>query len=250
MNKNSIPVLGIPHLNRWDLLRRCLASIDYPVEKLVIVDQGPHGLAPGPRSATSDLIKEIHILRHPNAGVAGAWNEIIKLFPAKYWMLVNDDMEFAPGDLEKMERAARFGEHACYYANHGASFWVVTEYGIEMVGLFDENIFPAYLEDCDWSYRADLAGVARVNVPEIHAVHGDGKLTGSCTVNATPELQRANAITHSGNFDYYKKKWGGINGEEKFKTPFNQPGRPVWAWQFSPLLRTNQARAWGGLRLA
>ncbi len=35
-----IPILAIPVLNRGDLLLRCIRSIDYPVGKLVIVNNG------------------------------------------------------------------------------------------------------------------------------------------------------------------------------------------------------------------
>ena len=92
-----IPVLGIPYYNRKDLLLRCVASIDYPVETLVVVQNGNEDLEMGigicllnPHLAKTRLV---HI-KHPNAGVAGAWNEIIKLFPARWWMLVNNDIEF------------------------------------------------------------------------------------------------------------------------------------------------------------
>ena len=115
------------------------------------------------------------------------------------------------------------------YGNHGASWFGITAYGVDTVGLFDENIYPAYLEDCDWARRADLLGVRRCDVPDVHAIHGDENLTGSCTVNENPELAARNSRTHGGNFDYYRRKWGGLNGTETFATPFNDPHWPVWA---------------------
>ncbi len=35
-----VPVIVIPVLNRYDLLERCLESIDYPVGTLLIIDNG------------------------------------------------------------------------------------------------------------------------------------------------------------------------------------------------------------------
>jgi len=285
---NMIPVLGIPHFNRLDLLRRCIQSIDYPVDKLVIVDQGPV-TATSPRSSlrsydqtswpsspkaereTGDQpeniqhstfnaqhpIKETIIIRHPNAGVAGAWNEIIKLFPGDsghWWLIANDDIQFAPGDLQRMSAECGVWSAKCgiLYGNHGASFFALTRYGVEKVGLFDENIYPAYLEDCDWSYRADLLGVRRMALPGCLAVHGgprdahapssagEGWLSGSCTVNSDPVLREKNMRTHGANFNYYRAKWGGINGQEQYKTPFNDPHWPVWAWKFDPEFRQRQ----------
>jgi hypothetical protein len=237
----SIPVLGIPFLNRPDLLRRCVESIDYPLDHLVVIDNS-NGAVSMP-FVPPKLVRRFSILTHPNAGVAGSWNEIIKLFPAPWHMIVNSDVQFTRGDLERMADAADAncsGVAGCLYGNHGASWFVITEHGVRDVGLFDENFYPAYLEDCDWSRRADLLGVRRVNVPNCHAIHGDDKLTGSCTINSDPRIQQENVRTHTNNFTYYKRKWGGVNGEEKFITPFNHKYWPIQHWQFDPAFRKEQ----------
>jgi GT2 family glycosyltransferase len=156
-------------------------------------------------------------------------------------MLANDDIQFTPGDLRRMVKAVeRHRAVACFYGNHGASWWVVTRRGIDAVGTFDENLFPAYLEDCDWSRRCDLAGARRVNVPNCHAVHGEPKQRGSCTVNCRPALRAENSRTHGNNFRYYRAKWGGLNGQEIYPHPFNDPGWPIWAWKFDPAFRAEQ----------
>lgn len=241
-----IPVLVIPFLNRLDLVARCVRSIDYPVEKLVLINNGPETSNIEHRTSN---IESTLVIKHPNAGVAGSWNEAIKLFPAPWWLLVNNDIEFAPGDLQKFTETVESGIKsksgsvpACYYGNHGASCFAVTAPGVFHAGLFDENIYPAYLEDCDWSYRCDVLGLRRVNVPGIRSVHGDAlrQQTGSCTIMADPELRRRNGETHGRNFEYYRAKWGGNNGEEKFKTPFNDPHWPVWAWRYEPARRAKQ----------
>ncbi len=291
-----IPVLGIPHYNRPDLLARCIASIDYPVDKLVIVYQGKEhhiDCRDGAFVGAPDCVKETILISHPNAGVAGAWNEIITLFPAPYWMISNNDIQFAPGDLKRMHEAVVFnvrafecptckvaaspeellktkwsgfclhcnptGERdgdmsiamkkidpAILYGNHGASWFAITELAVKTAGLFDFNIFPAYLEDCDYSHRCDLLGLRRMDVPGVAAIHGCephgqiGALTGSCTVNSDPALREKNGRTHGRNFDYYIAKWGGRNGAEIFKTPFNNKHWPVWAVRFDPAFRARQ----------
>jgi GT2 family glycosyltransferase len=265
-----IPVLGIPHYNRPDLLARCIASIDYPVTMLAIVDNGRYELKDveliSLACSANAAIRFVCHIWHPNAGVAGSWNEVIKLFPSvvpPYWMLVNNDIQFAPGDLSYVaERAQYHSEQhefsnapptppaGIVYGNHGASWFVVTAYGIGLVGLFDENFYPAYLEDCDWSYRADRLGVLRITVAGLKSIHGtatDGadQTKGSCTVNSDPRLAAANMRTHGRNFEYYRAKWGGINGEEKFKTPFNDPHWPLWAWKYDPGMRERQVKEWG-----
>ena len=295
---NPIPVLGIPHYNRPDLTARCIASIDYPVGKLVLVVNSENsiselGLIQRELAARMDagLVKSTHIITHPNAGVAGAWNEIIKLFPAPWWLISNNDIEFAPGDLKKMAAfvgqgrwyvcgecqqrftAMQFNTNAGYcshcapvnapslrvekyflkeslpgliYGNHGASWFGITAACVTTAGLFDENIYPAYLEDCDYAHRCNLLNVVRCNVPGVVAKHGCephgqiGELTGSCTIHSDAALLKKNGRTHGGNFDYYRAKWGGINGEEKYTHPFNTPQWPVWAWKFDPAFRARQ----------
>jgi hypothetical protein len=242
-----------------DLLERCIASIDYPIENLVIVFNNPDEYPKFDRVMTKTVldvltqyVQKFHTIVHPNAGVAGSWNEIITLFPAPYWMLVNDDIQFTPGDLAKMAEflmgnANGIGEVnriGCCYGNHGASWWSVTRLGVNKVGLFDENFFPAYLEDCDWSRRADLAGVARVDVPDVHSVHGEPNQRGSCTVNVNAKLAHANSRTHHENHGLYRYKHGGPNGYETYKTVYNIPGMPVSYWRFIPEYRAQQVAIW------
>jgi GT2 family glycosyltransferase len=243
-----IPVLGIPHFNRPDLTLRLLHSIDYPVKQVVLIDQSetPENALDEERFADA-FGDEVWILRHPNAGVAGAWNEIIKLFPAKWWLIANNDIAFAPGDLAGMAVALNHcvttptENPACMVCgNHGASWFAITDECVARVGLFDENIYPAYLEDCDYRYRCKLLGVPWVTLPGTRSVHGTEDLSGSCTIYSDPAIREKNHRTHGRNFEYYRAKWGGNNGQETFKTPFNDPNWPVWAWKFDPAMRAEQ----------
>ncbi|MDE2104236.1 MAG: hypothetical protein KGL39_43770, partial [Patescibacteria group bacterium] len=118
------------------------------------------------------------------------------------------------------------------------SWFGITARCVEKVGLFDENIYPAYLEDCDYSYRCDLLGMPRANVPDVASKHGDEKFSGSATIMSDRKARENNHRTHGRNFDYYRLKWGGTNERETFTTPFNDPHWPVWAWRFDPAMRS------------
>lgn len=240
-----IPVIGIPYLNRPDLLERCLRSIDRKVDTVVIVNNSDSLI-----TSDYDLSKRIcvdsmkcqsnsfYIAEMPlNAGVAASWNEVIKLFPAPWWLIVNSDIEFAPGDLAKFEQAIQTTEAGIVAdgINNMACFGI-TANCVQRVGLFDENFFPAYGEDIDYMRRCRLLGV------EHRYLQGTGmRHDRSSTVKALPaELQDRNRETFEANKAYYERKWGGWEGQETFEHPFNDPGWPVWAWKFDCRMRKEQ----------
>src|SRR6476646_7004966 len=96
-----IPVLAIPVINQPSMLAACLASIDEPVERLIVIDNSGTG-------ALGDVAAAIRpdalIVDPPsNLGVAASWNFAIRTTPdAPWWCLVNADVEFAPGDLARL----------------------------------------------------------------------------------------------------------------------------------------------------
>ena len=88
-----IPVLGFLTYSKFDLADRLLASIDYPIEHLVIVDNsGKRSYEP----VKPDLVKNLWLIQVPfGLGYGGGLNLIVKSTPfAKYWVLVNDDAVF------------------------------------------------------------------------------------------------------------------------------------------------------------
>ncbi|KAK7199507.1 hypothetical protein NESM_000927700 [Novymonas esmeraldas] len=46
-----------------------------------------------------------------------------------------------------------------------SAFWGMTRLALEVVGLFDENCYPAYFEDTDFGRRLELLGLKRFTVP-------------------------------------------------------------------------------------
>ena len=160
---NAIPTMIIPTLNGHDRLIYLLNSIDYPVDKIIIIDNGNlsrlHFGAAGieARLHNMHLINKIHMIHLPsNLGVAASWNLGIKVTPfSPYWFIVNDDVTFPAGSLE------RFAEHmenheTISVADNGAPWCAfgISEHVVSVVGLFDEVFYPAYYEDTDYARRA------------------------------------------------------------------------------------------------
>jgi GT2 family glycosyltransferase len=153
-----IPVLGFATYSQFDLANRLLASIDYPVEHLVIVDNS--GLqAWEPKKP--EQVKNLWLLRIPyGLGLVGAWNLVIKSTPyAPYWLLVNDDAWFEPGALKII--AEQVDTEAINFVDI-IPLWSCVVFGegaIAKAGLYDERFYPLYFDDNDLARRMENAGV-------------------------------------------------------------------------------------------
>lgn len=219
-----IPTLIVPTLNRPDLLVKMLASVDVEVSQTIVIDNG--GKVP----------PEIEAIRLPhNIGVAASWNLGIQCSPrALWWLITNDDLEFGPGDLQRLCDTVE-PSAACLYLMLGMAAFVVTRYTLNAVGMFDESITPAYNEDVDFQRRCELAGVPRVEVGF------SGTHVGSATIMADPILRSINGVTHTANDAYYTRKWGGHKlGGETYSTPFNRGGH-LGDWRLDPERLRSQA---------
>ncbi len=215
-----IPVLVVPILTQPELLGKLLDSLDHPVGRIVIIDNGD---VVGQLAETAGPVRVI--APGHNLGVGASWNLGMKATPdAPWWLISNHDIEFGPGDLARADAAVEPGAAALYYMLGMAAF-AVTRHAVRAVGLFDENIHPAYNEDLDWGRRADLAGVVKVQAGFT------GSHVGSATIYSDPVLRAANGPTHMANDAYYAAKWGGSKqGGETFSTPFNRGGH-VGDWR-------------------
>jgi GT2 family glycosyltransferase len=208
-------ILGIPVINRPDLLRVCLESIDTEV-RLVVIDNSGTG-------ELGDLAAEIRpdalIVDPPsNLGVAASWNFIIRSFPAEpYWLIANADAVFGPGDLERL--AIDTPDPRWVGVNGDWRVFGINAACIDRVGWFDENFHPIYCEDADYEYRCSLAGVPW------SFIDGTTSHAGSAAYRSDPRYADANARTYPANRAYYEAKWGGaLRGGERFTTPFDAGG--------------------------
>ena len=85
---------------------------------------------------------------------------------------------------------------------------------LESVGYFDENFHPAYFEDNDYHWRC------RQKKVEVRPLVTASTHVGSATIFGNPEYRARNKDTFEENKDYYRAKWGGTPGEERWSAPF------------------------------
>lgn len=203
-----IPVLGALHYRNPDLTQNLIDSVpEGRVEKFVIVDNS--------HEASSPMRHDIHMMRlRENMGVAHGWNTIIKANPhADWWFIVNNDVTLSEAAMKAMEVAMTDHDLVLMGGYHAFG---VNKMAIRRIGWFDENFHPAYCEDNDFTWRAQLAGLKITQVGSPHHV-------GSATIS-NPALREKNNVTFTRNVEYYHAKWGGHMHAEVYKTPFNGGG--------------------------
>lgn len=193
--------LIVPVLNRYDLLNRMIASIDYPIEMLLVIDNGK-----GDEELTHNpLVQEVRRLHMPtNQGVAGSWNLGIKLLAFEpVWFFSSADTEYNPGALAALAEAKTDAVTLCKTFPHWQTF-AIGEQVVRQIGLFDENLFPIYFEDNDYMKRCIQSQIS-VRYLDLAVKHDN-----SSTINSDPKLFEQNRRTFSDNETYFKQKYAGL----------------------------------------
>jgi len=177
-----IPVLGFAVYSQFDKADRLLASIDYPVRHLVIIDNSQ---TQNWEPKKPESVEFFFVLRMPyGIGLIGAWNLVIKSTPyAPYWVLINDDAWFEPGALQTIAEQADpealnfvdiIPEWSCLVFGEGA---------IAKAGLYDERFYPLYFDDNDLHRRMIKAGVKEKRIPAKIHHENSSSLTGKSNEN-------------------------------------------------------------------
>lgn len=160
-----IPVLIVPVLTGNELLYSMLDSIDYPVDVLIVIDNGGQVSRHVVTDIGRDCIAKRYVWRMPrNLGVPTSWNLGIKATPfAPWWMIANFDITFTPDALKDF---AELSNPSGIVLSGESSSWccfTIGEQVVEQVGLFDEGIHPAYFEDADYLRRCKAHNVDVIN---------------------------------------------------------------------------------------
>jgi GT2 family glycosyltransferase len=211
LNQHNFAI-GIPTLNRYDLLKPSLEKYvkDFPSTQIFILDNGSQGIA---QDFHADQVTVISSTE--NLGVAKSWNLLCRqIFSCSdYALILNDDIYL--GKTEEQIAGLLMDcddQHFIVGNNHWCAFLLPAATYFE-IGAFDENFFPAYFEDNCYAYRLKLAGKLCFKTsfldPEIYR--------NSQTIQKDMSINNRFLL----NREYYMKKWGGLPGEETFIIPFN-----------------------------
>lgn len=229
INKNF--AYGIPTLNAFDKLimqtHAVLTGSTKP-DKFIVVDNSVGQLRDTNREQVESLFDayDNFYIAMPtrNLGVAASWNYIMQsTYENTAVIIANDDILPEPNAVEELYKAAVADEFKnVYYGNapengNAFAFFLMPHSVYSTVGAFDENFYPAYFEDNDYKYRMDLQGINLVHVSTANYTHA-----GSTTIkNYTPERYQKHHEEFRANAAYYRRKWGGMPGQETFFTAYN-----------------------------
>lgn len=190
----------------------CLASLKLPQENIRIIDNTTN-----------------------NRGVAASWN-----------IGVDEVLENELDWLVIMSASMRFGDAGCQdfidqldpnrsygmvEAGNDVGWHLVAfhRWVLKAVGKFDENFYPAYFEDNDYSYRFQLLmGRNSKYFPSVGI-----KVPVDCKVESIAHGIRLAGVdpSHGPRLrEYFIDKWGGEPSQEKYEHPFNDTSKSFKWW--------------------
>jgi GT2 family glycosyltransferase len=229
--------LIIPVFNSREWITDCVLSA-VGTRATLQIDLHLHSADRATAAACAELGHRDEVILHAhgtNRGLSRTWNDgLLTAYAeaADVVIVANDDLRFGPGDLDQLAEAAadqrdRYivscaGPHGRYgrrMPSHGFSCFAINPIALEVIGCFDENFFPAYCEDQDYSRRAQLAGLHEANCPDTEVFHA-----GSTAIFSDEAVRVRNAYSHALNMQYYRRKWGGHGDDEQYAHPFANPG--------------------------
>jgi GT2 family glycosyltransferase len=183
-------------------MERAIRSIDYPVERLIIIDNGD-GYDPDMLAWTApwQYIQNWYLWRMPtNLGVAPSWNLGIKATPhAHGWLLLNSDAYFEPGQLEHFYADCE-DNMVVRTEQNWSCVWVGQDV-VSKIGLFSECYVPAYFEDNDYEQRAKAFNIP-VMVSDAVVGHDN-----SSTLKANPAFGEKNQRSFADNNNLHDMRW-------------------------------------------
>jgi GT2 family glycosyltransferase len=212
MNQNFKVIVGIPTLNRADLLNDALEKYfeDFKDTEIFIVDNGKQNII---------TREEKFAIYRPeeNLNVSGSWNTIMDYadkVEATHVLMLNDDIYLGRTEHEIAMLIRNNSDLPFVNSLMNWCSFILTVEGYKKIGVFDELHFPNYYNDNDYCYRMRLLGLERLNTSFLNPVI----YRNSMTIAKQPELNNR-FMEYRQN---YINKWGGLPMEEKYLTEFNK----------------------------
>lgn len=207
--KNSFAI-GIPTINRYDLLRVALKRYaqELPSIKIYIIDNGRQGILNPYPNVTVFEQKE-------NLGVSESWNRLCKeiFYDHDYALILNDDIELGKTE-EEIDNLIEQNKDKDFIVGTGTwCAFILPKETFWNVGEFNTEFFPAYYEDNDFAYRMKLLNLSFYTTKELNPIIYRNSMTIERDSSLNNNFEKNKAL--------YKSMWGGEPGNEIFTIPFN-----------------------------
>lgn len=211
--KNELFAIGIPTINRADLLNPTLEKYlhDFPETTIIILDNGKQKITQHERIITMHA--------DTNYGVAKSWNflhdMIFSSFNKEYALILNDDIYLGKFEHEIRDTILKHRDMP-FLTNTGTWCSYITPVKTwQAIGRFDEEFKIGFFEDDDYSYRLKLAGMDHFPTNDLKPLKyiNSGSLQKDAGLNKYFEKNR----------QHYIEKWGGLPRQETYTIPFNKP---------------------------
>ena len=228
----SIPVLGVPVINVPHFIARLVDSINVPVDNLVFVHNRDEGQ---PNEEVSNLLRKIQASRpakvdkvhvhtfRRNMGVSAAWNMIMLLHTAPWYLICNSDIAFQPPTLPHIIQVVDVRAPTCVWRfGIGMSAFAIANHTRHTTGTFDENYYPAYSEDCDYFKRLAITHCPSENVADMNASGFVHARSASWRLSRHSKLYERVRQPGAGfnNWDYLARRFGTNSCDEHWsRTP-------------------------------
>jgi GT2 family glycosyltransferase len=170
--------------------------------------------------------KGVRVEYHPeNLGVVRAWNIALREGHDQT-IVCSTSVRFPEGFAAALRVIERHAVPDGFYSQLGWHLASVGRACVEKVGLWDENFYPCYFEDCDYGRRSTLAGI--YGVPGATLWHHQTPAISSGFAKAAKTrifVENRPALAM-----YYQRKWGGPYRGEVYTRPFNDPINQLGDW--------------------
>jgi GT2 family glycosyltransferase len=204
--------IGIPTYNRADLLIPALIfyAQDYPNIEILVIDNGKQNIKINTKMPNLTIIES-----GSNLGVAASWNMLCDIIYGQhdYAMILNDDIYLGRKEWEIDNFLTNYKKDLYISTQDWCSF-ILPKKTFEDIGRFDEQFYPAYFEDNDYTHRLILKSKSIFQVPFLNPFI----YKSSQSILKEPSLREGYLL----NEKRYAEKWGGKPKFEKFRKPYNK----------------------------
>jgi hypothetical protein len=195
------------------MVDRCIEMLDIDPDRVLIINNNKEPICKRYEGRGFKILYPTEEL-----GCSRAWN--LGLKEGHDWtFIVSCQMRFPEGFSAIAQMLEESQSDKIFWTPQGWHLVAINKKVVEAIGYFDENFYPAYMEDSDYMRRLSLAGIDLGGYHDIPTYCQ--KTSQAMSSGATTNPARSTA--------YWIKKWGNEDmGNPKFDKPFGDKPLNYW----------------------